>query len=201
MIADRAMPTLGALVLTVPSLGACLDCLRLSSNRPRRALGTVSPSLPAPAAELIRSTRILSLCATLPRSQKRQDSTSPRKCRAGRLSLLSCTSLRVSGTLREVSHHAGASGFSQALQSFALTPKIIMAHQSRSGTVQFALDISPDARLRFESLHQSMGLKTKVQTFEAILYFVSTKDKIDPAALQRMEKKIDHSIHLLESLT
>ncbi len=46
-----------------------------------------------------------------------------------------------------------------------------------------------------------MGLKTKAQTFEAILYFVSTKDKIDPAALQRMEKKIDHSIHLLESLT
>jgi hypothetical protein len=76
-----------------------------------------------------------------------------------------------------------------------------MTHQSRSGTVQFALDISPDARLRFESLHQSMGLKTKAQTFEAILYFVSTKDKIDPAALQRMEKKIDHSIHLLESLT
>ena len=36
---------------------------------------------------------------------------------------------------------------------------------------------------------------------EAVLYFVSTKDKIDPAALQRMEKKIDHSIHLLESLT
>ena len=43
--------------------------------------------------------------------------------------------------------------------------------------------------------------RTKAQTFEAILYFVSTKDKIDPAALQRMEKKIDHSIHLLESLT
>ncbi len=76
-----------------------------------------------------------------------------------------------------------------------------MAHQSKSGTVQFALDISPDARLRFESLHQSMGLKTKAQTFEAILYFVSTKDKIDPTAIQRMEKKIDHSIHLLESLT
>jgi hypothetical protein len=84
---------------------------------------------------------------------------------------------------------------------FALTPKITMAHQSRSGTVQFALDISPDARLRFESLHQSMGLRTKAQTFEAILYFVSTKDKNDPAALQRIEKKIDHSIHLLESLT
>ena len=76
-----------------------------------------------------------------------------------------------------------------------------MAHQSKSGTTQIALDISPDARLRFESLHRSMGLKTKAQTFEAILYFVSTEDKIDPATLQRMEKKIDHSIHLLESLT
>jgi hypothetical protein len=93
------------------------------------------------------------------------------------------------------------SRFSQFLQSLALTPKITMAHQSKSGTTQFALDISLDAKLRFESLHQSMGLRTKAQTFEAILYFVSTKDKIDPAALERMEKKIDHSIHLLESLT
>ena len=43
--------------------------------------------------------------------------------------------------------------------------------------------------------------RRKPRRFEAILYFVSTKDKIDPAALQRMEKKIDHSIQLLESLT
>jgi hypothetical protein len=57
------------------------------------------------------------------------------------------------------------------------------------------------SRCGFESLHQSMGLRTRAQTFEATLYLVSTKDKIDPAALERMEKKIDHSIHLLESLT
>jgi hypothetical protein len=44
-----------------------------------------------------------------------------------------------------------------------------------------------------------MGLKTKAQTFEAIHYFVSTEDKIDPLPLQRVEKKIDHSIQLLES--
>ncbi|HEU4678364.1 MAG TPA: hypothetical protein VFS35_02510 [Terrimicrobiaceae bacterium] len=75
-----------------------------------------------------------------------------------------------------------------------------MAHQSKSGTVQFALDISPDARVRFESLHQSMGLKTKAQTFEAILYFVSTKDKIDPAALQRMETWRRKSITRFTSL-
>ena len=79
--------------------------------------------------------------------------------------------------------------------------KITMAHQSKPGTTKFAFDISLDAKMRFESLHQSMELRTKTQTFEAILYFVSTKDKIDPAALQRMEKKIDPSIHLLESLT
>jgi hypothetical protein len=48
--------------------------------------------------------------------------------------------------------------------------------------------------------HFPMGFKTKAQTFQAILYFVSTKDKIDPAVLQRVEKKIDHSIQLLESL-
>jgi len=122
------------------------------------------------------------------------------KCRAGRVPLFSRSSLRVSGTLWEALAPAGLLA-SAILQSFVLTPKITMAHQSKSGTTQFALDISPDAKLRFESLHQSMGLRTKAQTFEAILYFVSTKDKIDPAALQRMEKKIDHSIHLLESLT
>jgi hypothetical protein len=69
-----------------------------------------------------------------------------------------------------------------------------MAHQSKSGTTQFALEISPDAKLRFESLHQSMGLRTKAQTFEAMLYLVSTNDKLDPVALERMEKKIE-SLH------
>ena len=43
--------------------------------------------------------------------------------------------------------------------------------------------------------------KTKSGTFEAILYFVSTKDKIDPAVMERMEQKLDHSIELLESLS
>ena len=124
------------------------------------------------------------------------------KCRAGRFPalfpLVPSACQACSGRPRTV---AGLLAFCRSFQSFARTPRITMAHQSKSGTVQLALDISPDARLRFESLHQSMGLKTKAQTFEAILYFVSTKDKIDPAALQRMEKKIDHSIHLLESLT
>ena len=117
----------------------------------------------------------------------------------GRLPQFSRCSLRVSGTLwaypkLDVSLLAVA----PIVRSHS---KITMAHQSKPGTTQFAFDISLDAKMRFESLHQSMELRTKTQTFEAILYFVSTKDKIDPAALQRMEKKIDPSIHLLESLT
>ena len=76
-----------------------------------------------------------------------------------------------------------------------------MPHQSRPGTVQFALDVSLDARLRFETLHAALGFKTKSQTFEAILYYVSTKDKIDPAVMERVEAKIDHLITLSESLT
>jgi hypothetical protein len=75
-----------------------------------------------------------------------------------------------------------------------------MAHQSKPDTTQIALDISYDAKLRFETLHQSMGFRTKAQTFEAILYFVSTKDKIDPALLGQMDKKLDTTIHLLQSL-
>jgi hypothetical protein len=75
-----------------------------------------------------------------------------------------------------------------------------MAHQSKPGTTQIALDISYDAKLRFETLHQTMGFRTKAQTFEAILYFVSTKDKIDPALLGQMDKKLDTTIHLLQSL-
>jgi hypothetical protein len=194
------MSTLRASVLTVPSFGACLDCFRLSSNRPRRAVGTVvrvfrhlppSSSAPPgflPLAQLFlgpKSDRIALSLGSAAQVACRSFLRFPPRVRHARGGLAPCWSFCL---------FAGA-------PIVRFTPKIIMAHQSRSGTVQFALDISPDARLRFESLHQSMGLKTKAQTFEAILYFVSTKDKIDPAALQRMEKKIDHSIHLLESLT
>jgi hypothetical protein len=75
-----------------------------------------------------------------------------------------------------------------------------MAHQSKPGTTQIALDISYDATLRFETLHQTMGFRTKAQTLEAIIYVVSTQDKIDPALLGQMDKKLDTTIQLLQSL-
>ncbi|HEY5812295.1 MAG TPA: hypothetical protein VIT23_06555 [Terrimicrobiaceae bacterium] len=75
-----------------------------------------------------------------------------------------------------------------------------MAHQSKPGTTQIALDISYDAKLRFETLHQVMGFRTKAQTLEAIIYVVSTQDKIDPVLLGQMDKKLDTTIQLLQSL-
>lgn len=75
-----------------------------------------------------------------------------------------------------------------------------MPHQSKPGTTQIALDISHDAKLRFETLHQTMGFRTKAQTMEAVIYAVSTTDKIDPALLGQMDRKLDTTIHLLQSL-
>lgn len=66
--------------------------------------------------------------------------------------------------------------------------------------VQFALDVSEDAKKRFETLHESLGFTSKAQTFEAILYFVSTKDKIDPMALQRIEQKLDDVLQRFDDL-
>jgi hypothetical protein len=118
-----------------------------------------------------------------------RDSTSPGEVSRGSLPLFPAVA-SVCRARSETPRICRSSGFLQFLQSLALTPKITMAHQSKSGTTQFALEISPDAKLRFESLHQSMGLRTKAQTFEAMLYLVSTNDKIDPVALERMENRI-----------
>lgn len=74
-----------------------------------------------------------------------------------------------------------------------------MPRQAQPGIVQFSLDIPIDAKLRFESLHASLGFKNKAQTFEAILYYVSTQDKIDPAALERIEAGVKETLRMLES--
>jgi len=76
-----------------------------------------------------------------------------------------------------------------------------MPRHQKPGTARIDLDISDEAKLRFASLHESLDFKTKSETFEAILYFVSTKDKIDPAVMERVEQKLDHAIELLESLS
>ncbi len=75
-----------------------------------------------------------------------------------------------------------------------------MPRKAKPGTAQFALDVSIEAKLRFATLHESLGFKTKTETFEAILYFVSTKDKIDPHALERIERKLDRVVEKLDEV-
>jgi hypothetical protein len=75
-----------------------------------------------------------------------------------------------------------------------------MARHSKPGTARIDHDISIEAKLRFERLHASLGFKTKAETLEAIFYFVSTKDTIDPHTLERIERKVDGMAATLETL-
>jgi hypothetical protein len=52
--------------------------------------------------------------------------------------------------------------------------------------------------LRFAGLHDALRFRTKAETFEAIVYAVSTKDKIDPAAIERIERKLDRFLERLD---
>lgn len=66
-----------------------------------------------------------------------------------------------------------------------------MAYQKKPGVVQFHVDCTAEANSRFLALHDAFGLPTKAATFEAILFAVSIKDKIDPQILIGMDSKLD----------
>ena len=69
----------------------------------------------------------------------------------------------------------------------------------KPGTVQIALDVSIEAKKRFEALHKSLGFPSKAKTFEAIVYLVSTEDKIDPEILKAMDLKLDRILEHFEN--
>lgn len=72
-----------------------------------------------------------------------------------------------------------------------------MPYVKKPGVVQFHVDCTTEANSRFLALHQAFGLPSKAATFEAILFAVSIKDKIDPQILLR----IDSNVHrVLERL-
>ena len=73
-----------------------------------------------------------------------------------------------------------------------------MPRRKTPGTAPFSLDISLEAKLRFADLHDALGFRTKAETFEAIVYAVSTKDKIDPAAVERIERKLGRLLECLD---
>lgn len=66
--------------------------------------------------------------------------------------------------------------------------------------MRFDLDISAVAQARFASIHRTLGYKTKVETFEAIVFSISIKDLVDPNTIGRIEAKISHVLEMLESI-
>ena len=76
-----------------------------------------------------------------------------------------------------------------------------IARNQTARAARIDLEISPEAQQLFAEIHKALGYKTKPETFEAIVYSVSTKDKIDPAIIQRMNSKLDHVLEILDSLT
>jgi hypothetical protein len=71
--------------------------------------------------------------------------------------------------------------------------------QQDSGS-QFHVDCTPEAKSRFAVLHDAFGFKTKAATFEAVLFAVSIKDKIDPQILLRIEAKLDRVLENFDEL-
>jgi hypothetical protein len=75
-----------------------------------------------------------------------------------------------------------------------------MAYPKKAPAVQFHVECSPEARSRFATLHEAFGFKTKAATFEAVLFAVSLKDKIDPQILLRLETKLDRLLENFDNL-
>ena len=81
-----------------------------------------------------------------------------------------------------------------------LTSLKIMAYPKKTPAAQFHVDCSPEAKSRFAALHEAFGFKTKSATFEAVVYAVSLKDKIDPQILLRIESKLDRVLENFDTL-
>jgi hypothetical protein len=75
-----------------------------------------------------------------------------------------------------------------------------MAYPRKTPAAQFHVDCSPEAKPRFGTLHEAFGFKTKSATFEAVVFAVSIKDKIDPQILLRIEAKLDRVLENFDDL-
>jgi hypothetical protein len=76
-----------------------------------------------------------------------------------------------------------------------------MPRKAKPGTARIDLDITVQTHLRFAALHKALGFKTKTETFEAVVYSVSMQDKIDPHAVERIERKLDNFMELMEEVS
>lgn len=75
-----------------------------------------------------------------------------------------------------------------------------MPRKCKPGSARIDLDISVDARNNFLSLHESLGLKTKAETFETILCSVARKHSNEAPVLERIEHKLDRVLELFHDV-
>ena len=76
-----------------------------------------------------------------------------------------------------------------------------MPHHQKPNTRRMEFLLSDEAHERFHRLHEARGFRTKVETLEALIYAAELDSKIDPAALERIETKLDQAIAFLEELS
>lgn len=75
-----------------------------------------------------------------------------------------------------------------------------MPRRHTPGTTTISLDIAIEAKLRFAAIHETLGFKTKTETFEALVYTASTKDIVNPRIIERIERKLDNITETLDGL-
>ena len=187
MIADQATPATATSALTVAGFKASLNPFRLSANRCWPIPRSLGPSVQAPAAELIRATRISNLSAPFPLGQRSDRIALPLgKCRA------------------------------VACRSFPALPSACQARCGRPRTkLSFSLSaVAPTARFHSPWLINQNPEPPNSPSISLLMpgcglnRFTSRWDsrrKLKPSRpfsiSSRPRTKIDHSIHLLESLT
>jgi uncharacterized membrane protein YebE (DUF533 family) len=76
-----------------------------------------------------------------------------------------------------------------------------MPHHKKPSTRRMEFLLSNEAYERFHRHHEARGFRTKAETLEALIYAAKIDSKIDPAALTRIETKLDQAIAFLEELS
>jgi len=75
-----------------------------------------------------------------------------------------------------------------------------MKRQPTSATARIDLEITPETRARFNAIHKNLGFKTKPETFEALVFSITTKDILRPDVVARIERKLDEAIKILDTV-
>lgn len=75
-----------------------------------------------------------------------------------------------------------------------------MPRLKKPQTARLDLEISSESQRLFAAIQKSLGLKSRAETFEAIVFSISAKDVIHPSVLERIESKIDQTLETLDSL-